>query len=256
MISLGYRACIIAGSLIILSVFERISPFFSGREFKVSHTFNNLLLGGLTGFIGVFFTGGPVPALDSGYFKAHGVLGLVPIPPNLFFFVCIVVFDFWMYVWHRLNHENPVLWRFHRVHHSDPKVDASSGVRFHPGEIILSWIVRIPIIFLVGIPLRFVLAYEILMAPFIFFHHSNIRFPERLDNAYRLFFASPHMHRIHHSVKQAETDSNYGSILSFWDRIFRSIRIRPDPENINQGLPEFSQPKWQSIPGLLKMPAA
>ena len=110
------------------------------------------------------------------------------------------------------------------MHHSDPAMDVTTATRFHLGEITVSTIVRLGIIPLVGIPLRVIVVYELVLLVSTQFHHSNIALPSGIDRILRLVIVSPNMHRVHHSIKRVETDSNYSSVLSIWDRLFRSYR--------------------------------
>src|SRR5215813_5385924 len=117
----------------------------------------------------------------------------------------ILLFDAWMYLWHRANHQLDFLWRFHRVHHSDPEMDVTTAIRFHAGEILISSALRLAVIPLLGITNRQLLVYEMLLLPVILFHHSNVLIPERLDAILRLVIVTPAIHRVHHSRLRAET---------------------------------------------------
>jgi len=166
----------------------------------------------------------------------------------------IVFFDCWQYWWHRLNHRIPLLWRFHSVHHADAELDVSSGVRFHTGEMMLSFIARLAVIPLLGITLPQLAIYEAISLPVILFHHSNLRISGGLDRRLRWFIVTPWMHFVHHSRWQPETDSNYSSLLSVWDRIFGSFRLREKPEEISLGLNEWQEREWRRLPGMLAAP--
>ena len=159
-----------------------------------------------------------------------------------------------MYAWHRANHRFPFLWRFHKVHHSDPEMDVSTAVRFHTGEILISAVLRLGVMAILGLSLRHVLIYDLLIIPVILFHHSNVRFPEKFDKYYRLLFASPAMHRIHHSPERIETDSNYSTIFSFWDRLARSFRLREKTIGVKYGLSEYGGTETESFQALALMP--
>jgi len=153
-----------------------------------------------------------------------------------------------------MNHRVPFLWRFHKVHHSDPHMDVSTANRFHFGEIILSSILRIPVILLLGAELWHLALYEAILYPVVQFHHANIGVGRRLDRFLRLFITTPEMHKAHHSRWQPETDSNYTSLLSIWDRVFRSFRLRKDPHEIQLGLDGYDEPQKQTLWGLLRTP--
>jgi len=159
-----------------------------------------------------------------------GLLQQFAIPFWLDLFITIIILDLCMYAWHRLNHTIPFLWRFHRFHHKDEKMNSTTAVRFHIVELLLSVPLKAAIIFIAGFQFSSVIIYEILFFISVVIHHSNIYISNRTDTVYRIFFASPRMHRIHHSVRKEETHSNYGALFSFWDRIFKSWKKEPKDE--------------------------
>ena len=134
----------------------------------------------------------------------------------------ILVLDLWIYWWHRANHEVRFLWRFHEVHHLDEFLDASSALRFHFGEVFLSSLVRAAVIFLAGVPLSSVVVFETLIAVNAIFHHSNVKLPGAVERALALVIVTPSIHWVHHHARRADTDSNYATLLSVWDRLFGS----------------------------------
>jgi sterol desaturase/sphingolipid hydroxylase (fatty acid hydroxylase superfamily) len=136
--------------------------------------------------------------------------------------VDIVALDLWTYAWHRANHEWKLLWRFHRVHHLDEFLDVTSAVRFHPGEVLISALARAPVVVAADIPLASVLAFETALLLLSLFHHSNLRLPARFEAGLRLFIVTPSHHWVHHHARRADTDSNYGALLTLWDRVFGS----------------------------------
>jgi sterol desaturase/sphingolipid hydroxylase (fatty acid hydroxylase superfamily) len=136
--------------------------------------------------------------------------------------VDLVLLDFWIYWWHRANHEIQVLWRFHQVHHLDELLDSTTAVRFHFGEVVLSALVRAVVIIVLDIPLRSVLVFEALVLMSAIFHHSDARLPSRLEQILSRVIITPSIHWVHHHAVRADTDSNYGTIFSFWDPLFRS----------------------------------
>ena len=134
----------------------------------------------------------------------------------------LLILDCWIYWWHRANHELPFLWRFHEVHHLDEFLDASSALRFHFGEVLLSSLVRAGVILLLGVPLLSVVVFETLLALSAMFHHSNLRLPPRLERALSRVIVTPSIHWVHHHAIRRDTDSNYAALLSVWDPLFRS----------------------------------
>jgi sterol desaturase/sphingolipid hydroxylase (fatty acid hydroxylase superfamily) len=138
------------------------------------------------------------------------------------FAVDLVLLDFWIYWWHRANHEIAFLWRFHQVHHFDELLDSTTALRFHFGEVVLSALVRACVIILLDIPLNAVLLFEALVVISAIFHHSDAWLPPRLEQALSRVVITPSIHWVHHHAVRADTDSNYGTIFSFWDPLFRS----------------------------------
>ena len=134
----------------------------------------------------------------------------------------IILMDLAMYWWHRLNHIQSILWRFHRFHHRDEMMNTTTAVRFHSMELLFSVIFKSIVFLLMGFSFLPVLIYEAIFFMAVIVHHSNIHITDQIDMLYRKFFSSPLMHRIHHSNKQKETDTNYGSVFSFWDRLFKT----------------------------------
>ena len=188
------------------------------------------------------------------YNQKLGLLNLLDFPPTIETGIALLLFDGWMYLWHRANHKIPFLWRFHRMHHSDREMDVTSATRFHTGELIFSSILRLGVIPLLGLELWQLVLYEVMLLPVIQFHHSNVNLPERWDRLLRAIIVSPNMHRVHHSRIQHETDSNYSSVFSFWDRLACTFRRREDVGAIEFGLLEFDDLKWQTILGMLRTP--
>lgn len=197
----------------------------------------------------------PWLAIDAArYAAAHdfGLLHLWLVPAWLAWTIALLALDLTIYWQHRLLHAVPLLWRLHRVHHSDLTLDASSGVRFHPGEILLSIGIKIGAVLLLGAPAAAVLAFEILLNGFSLFTHSNLRLPEWLDHALRKVFVTPAMHRVHHSVLREEHDRNYGFHVSWWDRLFRSyLHTATSPQ---LGLDAFRDVREQRLDRLLTQP--
>lgn len=139
----------------------------------------------------------------------------------------LLILDLWIYFWHRANHTIPFLWRFHEIHHLDEFLDASSAVRFHAGEVLMSAAVRGVVIVLLDIPLASVLAFETLVLVASVFQHSNVRLPARLEKALSWVIVTPSIHWVHHHAVRRDTDSNYGTTLSVWDRVFATLSPTP-----------------------------
>lgn len=165
-----------------------------------------------------------------------GILHIIILPFWLKFLLAILLLDAWMYFWHRLNHVVPLFWKFHSFHHRDEKMNSTTALRFHIAELLFSYPGKALICFLFGIDYLPLLVYEILFSINVIVHHSNIYITQRVDKIYRIFFASPLLHRIHHSKNFDETNSNFGAVFSFWDIFFKSRKNFPK-EKIKFGIP-------------------
>jgi sterol desaturase/sphingolipid hydroxylase (fatty acid hydroxylase superfamily) len=139
----------------------------------------------------------------------------------------LLLLDFLIYWWHRANHEFPLLWRFHAVHHLDRFLDTTTAVRFHWGEVLLSAGFRAVVVILLSVPLASILAFETLVLMAALFHHSNLRLPAPVEHVLRSVVITPGIHWVHHHRVRADTDSNYGTVLSVWDRLFASRSATP-----------------------------
>lgn len=182
------------------------------------------------------FAGAITLALFNAARNEQGLLNLVAMPLWLKVILGVLFLDFAIYIWHLLNHVVPLLWRFHRVHHCDLNMDVSTANRFHLGEILLSGLVRLAVIQTFGIPVLAYVLFEILVNLSIQFHHSSIRVNQAFERIWVLLFVPPFLHRIHHSVKIRERDSNYGVILSLWDRLLGTLVTEVDQEGIVIGI--------------------
>ncbi len=176
---------------------------------------------------------------------------------GLIIILALVILDFAIYWQHRIFHVVPMLWRLHRVHHSDSVFDVTTAVRFHPLEIVLSIFIKATLVVVLGIPAVAIIAFEIILSGVALFNHGNLALPIKLDAIIRTLIVTPDMHRVHHSDIPAETNSNYGFNLSIWDRIFGSYLGQPQKghEEMNIGLKEFpKQAQTIRLLALLKMP--
>ena len=247
----SYGTTIAAG--VMLWILEGLHPWLSGQKHRTLHATLNLSIAGLNLLI----------LLPSGILMAFMLdwsrnvwpgIGILALPPVAKAIVIILLIDLWMYVWHRLNHESRFLWRFHSIHHSDATLDVTTSWRFHYMEILLSELLRLPLFMLMGAGIEHLLLYSLLMTPVIAFHHSNVSIPPALDRLARLIIPSPMMHRLHHSTIRSEHDSNYGSMLSVWDRLFGSFLMRDNLEGLRLGLDLESDSDKQHLFALLTRP--
>jgi len=188
--------------------------------------------------------------------RGWGLLNITPWPAWLEILLGFVALDLAVYAQHVVFHKVPWLWRLHRMHHADLDIDVSTGLRFHPIEIILSMLIKIAVVVLVGAPMVAVVAFEVVLNATSMFNHSNAAMPGWLDRRVRLVVVTPDMHRVHHSVKRHETDSNYGFNLPWWDRLFRTYRALPEAghDDMTIGLPIFRDPKESRLDRLVTQP--
>ena len=235
-------------------LWERARPFRGARRRRLRHDASNLSLW-LTNalFLQLVFGAAAVGTALLAQRSGLGLLHYSALPFLLELALTLVVLDLATYSLHRLYHAAPILWRVHLVHHSDADLDATTAVRFHPLEVGLSTCVRLVLVLALGATPLGVIVYEALLLLASQLQHANVRLTARADRMLRSLVITPNMHRIHHSVRRSELDSNYGTVLSCWDRIFRSYRSRPDVERIRVGLPGFDA-ESPSLLGLLAMP--
>jgi sterol desaturase/sphingolipid hydroxylase (fatty acid hydroxylase superfamily) len=188
--------------------------------------------------------------------KGFGLFQWVEVPPTFSIVMTLLVLDWVNYYQHRAFHAISLLWKVHRTHHTDLEVDVTTGTRFHTLEMGVSLIVKSATILLLGAPLAGVLLFELILNAMTLFNHSNIRIPAFLEKSLRLVWVTPDMHRIHHSAIPAETNSNFGFIFSFWDRLFRTYRPQPQEgqEKMKLGLEFLRDSKYLALWELFKIP--
>lgn len=222
---------------------------------RMRHAVPNLVIAGadtlLTGFLWLTLISWALRFVDE---HSWGLLSLAQAPAAVKFILAFLLFDLWMYWWHRANHRIGILWLLHRAHHNDVAMDSTTALRFHPVEIVISVVLNSFIVLLFGLHWIHLIAYNLVFQPVIFFHHSNIALPERWDRRFRRLIVTPNMHRVHHSIEKQETDSDYGSVFSFWDRLFATFRKRADTRTITYGLPYFRDQAWHGLRGFLRIP--
>lgn len=173
--------------------------------------------------------------------------------------LCVAVLDFAIYLQHVMFHAVPLLWRFHRMHHVDLDFDVTTGARFHPVEIVLSMIIKFAVIIALGPPAIAVFLFEVILNATAMFNHSNVRIPSTIDRILRWIVVTPDMHRVHHSVEEDETNSNFGFNLPWWDRLFGTYRAQPRAghEGMIIGIRGFREPRvCDQLPGMLMIPFA
>lgn len=169
-----------------------------------------------------------------------------------------VILELAIYVQHVTFHKVPWLWRLHRVHHSDGDFDTTTGIRFHPIELIISMLYKMTIIIVIGAPVAAVIFFEVVLNGTALFNHGNVSLPPRLEHWARLVFVTPDVHRVHHSVLVKETNSNYGFFLTWWDRLFGTFRSQPQHghDGMRIGLTQFAPQRSVAVGSLLVQPFA
>ena len=168
----------------------------------------------------------------------------------------VLILDLAIYLQHVMFHSAPILWRLHMVHHSDMDIDVTTGVRFHPIEIILSMGIKMMTVILIGAPPASVLIFEIILNGTSMFNHGNVRYPRWIDSFLRLLVVTPEMHRVHHSTIRWETNSNLGFNFPWWDRLFGTYRDQPAKGHLEMtiGLDQYKEPGKLTLPWLIALP--
>ena len=191
-------------------------------------------------------------ARESGW----GVLNHMDLPYWFEVAVGVMVLDLTIYLQHVMFHTIPVFWRLHMMHHTDLDFDVTTGLRFHPIEMILSMGIKLSAVVLIGAPPLAVLLFEVLLNATSMFNHGNIRLPLRIDRKLRLLVVTPDMHRVHHSVTIRETNSNFGFNLPWWDRLLGTYRDQPAAghDGMVIGLAQFRDARRLTLPWLLALP--
>ncbi|NNF78825.1 MAG: sterol desaturase family protein [Rhizobiales bacterium] len=188
--------------------------------------------------------------------KGWGLFAFVDLPFWLEVAISAVLLDLAIYGQHVASHKVPMLWLVHRMHHADRDIDVTTGARFHPVEIVLSMLYKFAVIILLGAPALAVFIFEVLLNGSAMFNHANWRMPLWLDKIVRTVFVTPDMHRVHHSIHERETDSNYGFNLSIWDRMFGTYIDQPQDghEAMTIGLKPYQDSKPSNILWCLLLP--
>lgn len=250
------RLGVFAGVLALLLVLQWLRPLRGDGRGQRRQATNLMLIALDTLLLRLVF---PVLAVGLALqFEAQG-LGLLPrlgLPFWLDCVLAVLLLDLAIYWQHRWMHVVPMLWRLHRLHHSDTGFDVTTGLRFHPFEMAVSLVYKLTVVAALGAPPVAVLVFELLLSIGALFTHADFALPPALDRRLRWLLVTPSMHRIHHSTWRPETDSNYGFHLSIWDRLFRSYRAQPRALEASMpiGLEYFRSSDEQNLPSLLLQP--
>jgi sterol desaturase/sphingolipid hydroxylase (fatty acid hydroxylase superfamily) len=242
-------------ALLVIFLLETMFPYFKGRKHRVLHGAYNICLSLINSLLyAAFFSVLALNVMQWSQVRHIGLIYHISLPEPLKLIIVFILFDIWMYFWHRINHRVSLFWLFHRVHHTDREMDVTTANRFHPIEIMLSSLIRLPVFVLIGTSAAQFVMYEIVLILVIQIHHSNIALPEKIDRFFRLLLVTPNMHRVHHSVEWSETNSNFASIFSFWDRMWQTFRYRKNTLTLQYGLHILKEKKWQNFSGMLLTP--
>lgn len=236
-------------------VFERLRPLRPRREPGAARVARNLtigLLAGATTAASEFPIVAPVQRLAER--RRLGLLRWLPLPRAVRVVVGFLLLDYTLYLWHWLNHRVPFLWRFHAVHHVDLDLDSTTGLRFHFGELTMAAGFRAAQVVLLGVDRDVLRLWQQLLVMSVAFHHSNLELPIAIDERLTHAIVTPRMHGIHHSTRPRETDSNYSSLLSCWDRLHGSLSLDVPQASISIGVAGFERPEDVTLVNSLTLP--
>ena len=253
----GIRLGFFIGILILMGFWESIAPRRPYSMSKRSRWIANLgivVIDSLILRLAFPVTAVYIASLNEG--SGRGFLNQSGLPYWLAIVIGVLLLDFIIYLQHAIFHAFPIFWRLHMIHHTDLDFDTTTGVRFHPLEILLSMVIKIGAVFVLGIVPLAVILFEILLNATSLFNHGNVRLPQPIDRVLRLFVVTPEMHRVHHSVIIRETNSNFGFNLPWWDRLLGTYRSIPAAghEGMTIGLSHFRDPGELTLPRLLVLP--
>jgi sterol desaturase/sphingolipid hydroxylase (fatty acid hydroxylase superfamily) len=251
------RLGIFAGVLAAMAAWELMAPKRPLRDRKLLRWRSNLgivLLDSL--LLRLLIPLGAVGVAAWADESRFGLLHLLALPEWLAVIATIVLLDLAIYTQHVIFHAVPLLWRMHMVHHADRDIDVTTGLRFHPLEILLSMAIKMGLVALIGAPVWGVILFEVILNGMAMFNHGNVRLPYRADALLRMLFVTPDMHRVHHSVIPIETNSNYGFNLSLWDRLFGTYRAQPRRGHAGMtiGLEQFQHMPTARLTWMLGLP--
>lgn len=250
-----YRTALLVGGLLILWMIEGAIPRLSFKGSRYKHAGTNLFFTLTTAIVNLGFAFMIVTASEWTSNRQFGLLYLLQAPVWLHCILALLMMDFiGAYLVHLIQHKIAWMWHFHKIHHIDTAVDTTTALRHHPVESIFRVAALLLAIIVMGVPIWMVMLYQTISAFMSQFNHANIHLPRWLDNALSWIIVSPDMHKVHHSHYQPETDSNYANIFSLWDRLFGTFIKVKDVTSLRYGLDEYSDPRYQEIGPLLKVP--
>jgi sterol desaturase/sphingolipid hydroxylase (fatty acid hydroxylase superfamily) len=239
----------------IMTLWELVAPQRAPRQSRTLRWSANLGVAAISALLARLAV--PMVPVGAAALAADRSWGLLAgVPGWISWLITFVVLDLAVYFQHRLTHAIPLLWRLHRMHHTDLEVDATTGLRFHPLEILFSLAIKVAVVLTLGAPPVAVMVFEIALNAAAIFNHGNVRLPAGIDRLLRLVLVTPAMHRVHHSIVRAETDSNFGFSVPWWDRLFGTYRAAPAAglEDEIIGLPIFRGPGASRLDRILIQP--
>lgn len=241
----------------LYALWEILTPRRTLTQKKWVRWLNNLSLAGLNNLMIVIMP--PAAAVQAANWAATANIGLLhqfSLPVAAEILLAVVALDLVIYFQHRLFHYVPWLWQLHKMHHTDLDVDVTTGIRFHPLEILLSAWIKVGAVTLLGVSPLAVIVFEIVLNASAMFNHSNIRLPDKADARLRWLIVTPDMHRIHHSIRPEETHTNFGFFLTWWDKWFASYRPAPvgGETKLVTGLTDFHTSREQWLDRMLTQP--
>jgi len=248
-------AVLVAGTLATVVILELKRPLRRSREDKLKRDARNAAIS-LLAAATVALVEKPVvaPLSLTVHRNRWGLLKLVRLPAPLDILLSLVLLDYTLYLWHYLNHRVPFLWRFHKAHHVDLDMDASTALRFHAGELLLSVPWRVAQVRLLGISPLGLAAWQTVTLMAIMFHHANLRLPYALERRLCRLLVTPRMHGIHHSVVQQETNSNCSTIFSWPDYLHGTLRLNVPQQEITIGVAGYQDPEHVTLGRILQIP--
>ena len=251
------RLAAFAGVFVVMAAWEWIVPRRKqaiGRTWRWPNNLGVVVVDAL--FVRILFPTAAVGLALIAEAQGFGLFNMVAFPWWIAVVLSMVILDLAIYLQHVLFHAVPALWRLHRMHHADLDIDVTTGLRFHPIEIVLSILIKFAVIAVLGAPAAAVLIFEVLLNATSMFNHSNVRIPAGIDRVLRWFVVTPDMHRIHHSILSRETNSNFGFNLSWWDHLLGTYRAQPEAghEGMTIGIEQFRDPRELRLDRMLLQP--
>lgn len=238
----------------VIIVIEALIPLHPRSRWNNAHLIPNFVLTATYIATNLFFTAAIVLALVWAGEIGFGLFNALQLDPLVEIALAVLILDFQTYAVHVAMHESAGMWRFHRVHHSDPAVDVTTALRQHPGESVIRFTSLIVFAVAIGANPAAFAVYRLLSGLQAQLEHANIRMPRRLDGWLSLLVTTPNYHKVHHSRDHGETDTNYGNIFSIWDRLFLTSTPSHRGLDVDYGLDGFDDRRTQSTWGLLALP--